>query len=91
MAKQGRKKGRTILSSPNLNLSLDFRGICNLLNSIGIKFNMLIVSNTSLPPGTSSNTLNSLKVKYFQGISFWGDHSGDQLGSILWIYRYCMR
>lgn len=42
-------------------------------------------------PGTSSNTLNSLKVKYFQGISFLGDHSGDQLGSILWIYRYCMR
>lgn len=51
----------------------------------------LSVNQTINSPGTSSNTLNSLKVKYFQGISFLGDHSGDQLGNILWIYRYCMR
>jgi len=32
-----------------------------------------------------------VRVLDFQGIAFLGDHSGDQLGSILWIYRYCMR
>ena len=33
----------------------------------------------SNPPGTSSNTLNSLKVKHFQGLIFYGDRFGGPL------------